>query len=180
MEELNTQAQQDQAAFTASIEIVEVVSIRETADTATTGGLILVLSWTAGSNQDSSDKHLYRPDDPYGLNPVIKQWLVDNPEFPITPYTPPPELTDEEKRAIMPALTARQFRLGLVQGGISPDTVSTTISNMPAGADRDKAKIEWEYATAFNRLHPLIATVSTALGLTPAQVDAMWLAAVNL
>lgn len=31
-----------------------------------------------------------RPDDPYGLNPTIRQWLADNPSFPRTPYVPPP------------------------------------------------------------------------------------------
>lgn len=51
---------------------------------------------------------------------------------------------------------------------------------MPAGPDKDKAQIEWEYATTFNRAHPLIATVGAALGLTNDQIDVMWLAAANL
>lgn len=51
---------------------------------------------------------------------------------------------------------------------------------MPAGPDKDKAQIEWEYATSFNRMHSLIATVGAALGLTDQQIDAMWVAAANL
>lgn len=96
---------------------------------------------------------------------------------PIAPYQAP---TDEELRASMHPLTARQFRLGLVNAGISPSTVTATIAAMPSGADRDKAQIEWEYATTFNRMHPLIATVGAALGLSDVQIDAMWVSAIEL
>lgn len=126
-----------------------------------------------------------RVEGPFGLNPgdagdlatAIRQWLVNHPDFPIAPYVPP---TDEENRERLQPLTARQFRLGLVEAGISPSTVSVTIAAMPAGPDRDKAQIEWEYATTFNRMHPLIATVGAALGLTDVQIDAMWTAAISL
>jgi hypothetical protein len=96
---------------------------------------------------------------------------------PIAPYETP---TAEELRASMHPLTARQFRLGLLNAGIPPSTVTATIGGMPAGPDKDKAQIEWEYATTFNRTHPLIATVGAALGLTEQQIDGMWLAAANL
>lgn len=118
-----------------------------------------------------------RPNDGFGINPMIREWLAANPEFPIDPYVPP---TEEEKRQAMPPLTARQFRLGLVNANISPAQVTATIAAMPAGPDRDKAQIEWEFATTFNRMHPLIATVGAALGLTDVQIDAMWTAAVSL
>lgn len=51
---------------------------------------------------------------------------------------------------------------------------------MPAGPDKEKAQIEWEYATTFKRTHPLIATVGAALNLSDVQIDAMWSAAVSL
>ncbi len=51
---------------------------------------------------------------------------------------------------------------------------------VPAGSDQDKAQIEWEYATTFNRLHPLIGTVGTALGLSDTQIDSLWVAAAAL
>ncbi len=118
-----------------------------------------------------------RPDDPHGFGPLIREWMTANPDFPIGEYVPP---TVEEMRAGMLSLTARQFRLGLVNAGISPTQVTATIAAMPAGADRDKAQIEWEFATTFNRMHPLIATVGAALGLTDVQIDAMWLSAIEL
>lgn len=35
--------------------------------------------------------YVSRPDDPYGLNPAIRQWLIDHEgEYEILPYVPPP------------------------------------------------------------------------------------------
>lgn len=94
-------------------------------------------------------------------------------------FTPPstsvlPPLTDEEKRAAMPDLTARQFRLGLVNAGISPSTVTATIAAMPDGPEKDKDHIEWEYATTFKRTHPLVTSIGASIGLSPEDIDAIW------
>ncbi|OCP37209.1 hypothetical protein BC360_05065 [Ensifer sp. LC163] len=141
-------------------------------------GVYMVTCNITDMHGDRYDCEYYsRPDDDFGLNPTIRQWLADNPSFPIGPYTPP---TPEEIRKHMPSLTARQFRLGLVAGGYAPAQVTQAIDTMPDGTAKETAKIEWEYATTFNRMHPLIATVGAALGLNDTQIDAMWLAAVNL
>lgn len=141
-------------------------------------GVYMVGCRTVDNDDFESDVvQTVRPDDPYGLGPVIRDWMAENPDFPIDPYVPP---TVEEVRKGMQPLTARQFRLGLVNANISPATVTAAIAAMAAGPDRDKAQIEWEYATTFNRMHPLIATVGAALGLSEAQIDAMWTASVSL
>lgn len=124
---------------------------------------------------------------PFGIGAHVARQYEHETEFwdnatsgaygPIAPYETP---TAEELRASMPPLTARQLRLGLLNAGISPSAVTSTIGGMPAGPDRDKAQIEWEFATAFNRVHPMIATVGAALGLTDQQIDAMWRAALDL
>lgn len=124
---------------------------------------------------------------PFGMSVYATRQYQHETEFwdtatsggygPIAPYQAP---TNEEIRASMRPLTARQFRLGLLNAGISPSTVTATIAAMPAGPDRDKAQIEWEFATTFNRMHPLIATVGAALGLTDQQIDAMWRGALGL
>lgn len=88
----------------------------------------------------------------------------------LLPAPPPP----------LPAITARQFRLGLLDAGITPVAIDNAINNMTDELARARAQIEWEYATSFVRTHPLVATLSAALGLTPEQVDTMWAAAVNL
>ena len=143
--------------------------------------LIVECNISTASGDDAFDaKHAYRDDDPHGLSPVIKQWIADHPDFPIDPYVAPEPLTPEELRAKMPPLTARQFRLGLVAGGKSPAQVDTAIAAMPEGADKETAKIEWEYATTFKRTHPLITTLGAALSLTPENIDTLWNNAVSL
>lgn len=88
--------------------------------------------------------------------------------------------TPAEVRANLPPLTARQFRLGLINAGISPSEVTAAIDAMPTGIEKDRAQIEWEYATTFTRTHALIASVALSLGLTDEQIDTMWTAALPL
>lgn len=80
----------------------------------------------------------------------------------------------------LPPLTARQLRLGLIAAGISLASVEAAIADIEDATDREIAQVEWEYASQFDRDHPLIEQVGSALGLTPEQIDVAWLAAVNL
>lgn len=80
----------------------------------------------------------------------------------------------------LPPLTARQLRLGLIAAGIALSSVEAAVAAIEDAAGREIAKVEWEYASQFDRDHPLIEQVGVALGLTPEQIDAAWLAAVNL
>ena len=104
------------------------------------------------------------------------------PQPGITDPEPLPE-TDPEVAAILnppapepvlPTLTSRQLRLGLVANGISLSSVEAAIDAIEDPTDREVARIEWEYATTFERSHPLINQIGAALGLTPEQIDAMW------
>lgn len=85
---------------------------------------------------------------------------------------PPPEPTPGEIRALMPTLTARQLRLAMLT---RLDEVEGIIE---ASGDR-AMQIEWEYATTFERLHPAIIGIGAALGLTPEEIDTLWLDAAN-
>ncbi|MCA1490091.1 hypothetical protein I6F11_04055 [Ensifer sp. NBAIM29] len=159
-----------------------VTEILKISDTAEGNGVYLLdvkIQFTADGEPEQVE-YVSRPNDPYGVNPQIRKWMSENPDAPVHVYVPPPPPTVEETRAAMPSLTARQLRLGLVGNGISPAQVQATLDAMPAGADKEKALIEWEYATTFNRTHPLIATVGSSLGLTEAQIDTMWTAALTL
>ncbi|MDW9473478.1 hypothetical protein CN100_01190 [Sinorhizobium meliloti] len=80
----------------------------------------------------------------------------------------------------MPALSARQIRLGLVSNGFALAQVTASIDAMPEGVEKETAQIEWEYATTFDRTHPLIAMVGGVLGLSDEQIDTMWAAAEDL
>ncbi|PRD42329.1 hypothetical protein C5748_16155 [Phyllobacterium phragmitis] len=88
---------------------------------------------------------------------------------PISEFLP---LTPEEARAVMPNLTARQLRLGLLSLG-KLEGVSVAIELLPE-PDRSQAQIEWQYATEFRRLHPLIVQLIPGLELTDEQVDTVW------
>jgi len=92
-------------------------------------------------------------------------------------HVPP---TPEEIRAAMPALTARQLRLGLIDAGMSIAQVEAAIAAIEDVTEREKAQIEWEYATQFLRTHPLIDQIGAALELTPEQIGTMWQAASGL
>ncbi|MEJ6847562.1 hypothetical protein V3589_15240 [Sinorhizobium fredii] len=119
-----------------------------------------------------------RPEDAYGLNPEIRQWLADNPDFPVDPYVPP---TDEEMRANAPSITAKQLRMQIVADGFSTTIVDDAIAALPDGSLKEAATISWEYGTVFNRLEPLVTPViRDALGYSEEQMDVFWEKALRL
>lgn len=74
----------------------------------------------------------------------------------------------------MPTLSARQLRLGMLGLGISQAQVDAAIGAIPDERARAAALIEWEYATTFERSHPLIGGIAAALGMDDEQLDAAW------
>lgn len=76
--------------------------------------------------------------------------------------------------AIPSSVTMRQARLALLAAGLL-STVETAIAG--AGAT---AAIEWEYAQEVQRASGLVPTMATALGLTSAQIDALFVTAATL
>jgi len=90
-------------------------------------------------------------------------------------YTRPEEPTPEELREQMPPITARQLRLTLRRAaGITPAMVDGIIAGIEDEGEREDALIEWEYASHYERLHPLLAQIADALELTDEAVDALW------
>lgn len=80
----------------------------------------------------------------------------------------------------LPPLTARQLRLGLIAAGVTLSSVDAAIAAIPDPTEREIATVEWEYASQFERDHSLIEQVGNALGMTVEQIDAAWLAAMEL
>ncbi len=80
-------------------------------------------------------------------NPALVGWQVLD-EWPPAP-------TPEELRAAMPTITARQFRLGLINAGITLQEVDDQIALIADPAEKAVAEIEWTYASTFERLHHL-------------------------
>lgn len=100
---------------------------------------------------------------------VAQAWKTSGGVIP--EWTPP---TPEELRERMQSLTARQFRLGLLQSGRTLSQVETVIAAIADQTERETAQVEWEYAAEFNRAHPLVVSLSVTLGFTPEEVDTLW------
>jgi len=76
------------------------------------------------------------------------------------PVAPPVVFTD---------LTPRQIRMALTQAGLRNQVESA----VTASTDQT-LKDWWGYSETFQRNHPMVLTMATGLGQTPAQIDALW------
>jgi hypothetical protein len=75
-------------------------------------------------------------------------------------------------------VTMRQAQIALNRAGLLT-TVEAAIASMP-GAAGVEARITWAKSSAVKRHDPLIATLQPALGLTDAQIDALFVLAATL
>lgn len=120
---------------------------------------------------------------PDTMDNSLRSWIYENWEM----GPPDPETGERERINTIPAyvappepvppITKRQLRLTLVRNGISLSAVEAAIAGMPEGLEKAEAEIEWSDASEFERSHPTLLLIASALGLTEAQVDAMWLEA---
>lgn len=88
--------------------------------------------------------------------------------------------TWQEPAPVLPTITARQCRLMLLNVGITPAMVEAEIAAIEDAGDRERARVEWEYASTYERDHPLIDQMAEAFELPAPQVDALWIAAADL
>ena len=87
--------------------------------------------------------------------------LVAAGELTIAPYVPPPAPPVTQ-------VTMRQARLALLAADLLDD-----VDAMVLQADRE-VKIDWEYATVVDRSSPLVIAIGSQLGLTEAEIDALF------
>jgi len=83
-----------------------------------------------------------------------------------------------EKAKVPSSVTMRQARLALIDANLYTP-VDTAISAL-TGVEGEKAKVEWEYATTVERNSSLIMQLSSALSMTEAEVDNLFIAAQGL
>ena len=102
-------------------------------------------------------------------NDVQAGWLDNGATFTAPPPAPP---------VIPQSVTMRQARLALMGAG-KLATVNATIAGM-AGVQGDAARIEWEFSSDVLRNQPLVQSLGPVLGLTPAQLDALFVTAATL
>ena len=76
------------------------------------------------------------------------------------------------------AVTMRQARLAMLGAGVLA-SVDAAINAMPEPT-KSAAKIEWEYSQEVQRHNGFVAALGPSLGLSSAQIDALFVAAANL
>ena len=109
--------------------------------------------------RDYAEKFISAPDD------CGPGWTYDGTDF--SAPAPPP--------AIVPlVVTMRQARLALLGAGLLQ-----TVNDAVAAAG-DVARIEWEYAQEVRRDWPTLIALQGAVGLSDAQIDALFVAAASL
>jgi hypothetical protein len=67
--------------------------------------------------------------------------------------------------------TPRQFRLGLLDFGIDPDSITNMIQQIPDEEERKRVMITWEYAVMIEKNNPLILQFAQILGFSTSDVD---------
>lgn len=86
----------------------------------------------------------------------------------------------EMPKPVPQSVTPRQLRLALIDSNISLDNIISMINKIPDSQQKTKALTEWEYATKFERKHPLINTIGLQLKLSEEQIDELFRTAIKL
>ena len=76
-------------------------------------------------------------------------------------------------------VTMRQAKLALLQVWML-DAVNDAIATIEDEIARKKAQVEWEYAQEVERDWPTMLAVTSSMGMTEAQVDALFVLAESL
>jgi hypothetical protein len=118
-----------------------------------------------------------------GLGGLTFSWSPDGTIFGRESLTPEQDATldavlaahDPEAQSTDVKLTPRQLRLALLSTGTTESGVDALIDAIPDTEEKEWARIEWKHATSFERDHPLIDSIGTALGYTDStQIDTLW------
>ena len=72
-------------------------------------------------------------------------------------------------------VTPRQLRLELLNRGLLAG-VEMAIASLPE-PQKTGALIEWEYASEFQRAHPMVSAIAAAIGVSPETLDEVFTAA---
>lgn len=109
-------------------------------------------------------------DDGISRRSMLSEALPEGTEIlPADVYVPP----------IPSIVSMRQARLALYDANLL-HLVDETISLMPITEQREKSKIEWEYATEVKRDSALVYGLAGGLGLTDSMLDELFVKAATL
>ena len=101
-----------------------------------------------------------------GQGEIVESNTITWPEPPAPPVVVPQ------------VVTMRQARLALLGAGLLDD-VAAAIAAMPS-PQKEAAGIEWEYSQTVERNRGFVLLLGGALGLTPLQLDGLFITAATL
>ena len=113
----------------------------------------------------------YSATDPYGLAPTIRQWLADNPDFPIAPYVPP---TIEDKRQNAPPVNRVIFRNRARGIGITTAAITDYLASITDPDHQEEMQVFWEDSQSFARLDVFCVELGSFAGKSPEEMDTIW------
>lgn len=107
---------------------------------------------------------------------------ISQPDGSILVYMPgdtiPPKPPVVDTPEVPQSVTMRQARIALLGAGLL-QSVNTAIANMQ-GVAGEAARIEWEYSQEVHRNRGLVQSLGGAMGMTPAQLDELFIAAAKI
>lgn len=102
------------------------------------------------------------------VSPALAGWAFGDYTLVAAPVVAPPDQTLEELRAQMPVLSRRQFWLGA-------DSLGLSKSDVLAAATDNQIRIEIVESTEFHRTYESVVLLSPLFGITPEQLDDVWM-----
>ncbi|MFA7278643.1 MAG: hypothetical protein WC100_00945 [Sterolibacterium sp.] len=134
-----------------------------------------IAKWS-DANPGEYVSHREMPDDAIPVDRTFRNAWTDT--------TPEPMIDIDPVRAaqisnpVPESVTMRQARLALLGAGLL-DTVNSAIASMP-GAAGESARLEWEFSSEVQRNKTFVVSMASALGLSNAQLDALFIQAAAL
>lgn len=98
----------------------------------------------------------------------------------VPPPTPVPQVISDRQfyqQAALQSIIMQAEALAAVQTGAIPTILMNIVNGIADPTQQFAAKMILSGATQFERNNPLTASIGTALGWTPAQIDAFFIAA---
>lgn len=139
--------------------------------TAEPGVYVVSCNITDMNDQTFDADYCLRPDDPYGCAPALRQWMADNPSFPIGAYVPP---TIAEVRASATGLHRLDFRTRAKAAGITTAVIGEYLAGITDPDHQDDMQIFWDATQGFSRLDPFVVELGAFAGKTPEDIDAIF------
>ena len=84
-----------------------------------------------------------------------------------------------QEKSIPGSITATQIRLWLVKNDISLESIVQAINSLEDDSLRKELLVKWEYVPYFERSNVFIDQVGAMLGMTPQQIDQVFVEASN-